>query len=283
MILDFTGHWRIVDLPTLEEEYVDLSKYIGFVYVMIFDDGSKYIGAKKIWKRITKPPCEFKRGPRKGFEQSDWRTYTSSSNEVNYKIENGIYPKEYLIVGFYDSWGKTLFAEAMLQLEVDIFKNHEEWLNRQIEGHFTRSCFDETININNKYFVECMNSGNINSFTNDIIMEVQYQGKDTKLPINNYINYDDYIKLITGREDEVNDIRLVEEYQRKEWKYRCCDGHKTFLNQTDILNEMNITRKELMEKIKNGSIEENKVETRTIYQKRLSDITFDIDIKRRYD
>lgn len=281
MILDFTGHWRVVDLPTLKEENVDLSKYIGFVYVMIFDDGSKYIGAKKIWKRITKPPCEFKRGPRKGFEQSDWRTYTSSSNEVNYKIENGIYPKEYLIVGFYDSWGKTLFAEAMLQLEVDIFKNHEEWLNRQIEGHFTRSCFDETININNRYFVECMNSGNIKSFTNDIVMEVHYQGKDTKLPINNYINYDDYIKLITGREDSINNILLPTKYQRSDWRYK--HNEVKYYTQTEILNGLGITRKELTTMIKNCYIKENKIETRTTFQKRLEEgMDFYIEIKRRY-
>lgn len=129
------GHWSVF-------EDVDINQYLGFVYVITFDDGKKYVGAKKIWKRIKVAPCEFKRGPKKGFEQSDWATYTSSSNELNSLLEKGIKPKEYLIVGWYPTWGKTLMAEMEMQLANDVLRD-PMWLNKQIGGHFNPNCFDD--------------------------------------------------------------------------------------------------------------------------------------------
>lgn len=129
------GHWAVF-------KEVDIKDYLGFVYVITFDDGKKYVGAKKIWKRIKVPPSTFKRGPKKGFEESDWKSYTSSSNELNSMLENGIKPKEYLIVGWYSTWGKTLMAEMEMQLANDVLRN-PIWLNKQIGGHFNPNCFDD--------------------------------------------------------------------------------------------------------------------------------------------
>lgn len=129
------GHWAVF-------EETDIKNHIGFVYVITFEDGKKYVGAKKIWKRIKAAPCTFKRGPKKGFEESDWKTYTSSSNELNAMIEKGISPKEYLIVGWYPTWGKTLMAEMEMQLANDVLRD-PMWLNKQIGGHFNPNCFDD--------------------------------------------------------------------------------------------------------------------------------------------
>ncbi|AJD81893.1 Phage protein [Yersinia phage phiR1-RT] len=129
------GHWTVF-------EEADIKKYIGFVYVITFENGKKYVGAKKIWKRIKAAPDTFKRGPKKGFEESDWKMYTSSSNELNQMLENGIVPKEYLIVGWYPTWGKTLMAEMEMQLANDVLRSNV-WLNKQIGGHFNPNCFDD--------------------------------------------------------------------------------------------------------------------------------------------
>lgn len=134
MIQDY-GHWSVL-------REVDLNTVLGFVYVITFEDGKKYIGAKKIWKRIKTPPSTYKRSPKRGFEMSDWRTYTSSSNEVNEMINSGVYPSSYLIVGWYDSWGKTLMAEAEMQLQNNVLTS-DIWLNKQIGGHFNPNCYDE--------------------------------------------------------------------------------------------------------------------------------------------
>lgn len=135
MLNEDYGHWSIF-------EKVNINEYLGFVYVIEFDDGKKYVGAKKIWKRIKTPPASFKRGPKKGFEESDWRTYTSSSREVNALISSGVNPKKYIIVGWYNSWGKTLMAEMEMQLANDVLRN-ENWMNKQIGGHFNPNCYDD--------------------------------------------------------------------------------------------------------------------------------------------
>lgn len=129
------GHWTVL-------KEVDINEYIGFVYVVKFENGKKYIGAKKIWKRIKTPPSSFKRGPRLGFEESDWKTYTTSSKLVNALIEENINVEEFVIVGWYKSWGKTLMAEMEMQLANDVLID-DAWLNKQIGGHFNPSCFDD--------------------------------------------------------------------------------------------------------------------------------------------
>ncbi|UYD59628.1 hypothetical protein JNMOADIG_00099 [Aeromonas phage avDM5] len=129
------GHWSVL-------KEVDTREYLGFVYVITFEDGKKYIGAKKLWKRIKAAPATFKRGPKNGFEESDWKSYTSSSNELNRLISAGINPCEYLIVGWYPTWGKTLMAEMEMQLANDVLRD-PKWLNRQIGGQFNPNCFDD--------------------------------------------------------------------------------------------------------------------------------------------
>lgn len=129
------GHWSVL-------KEADIRDYLGFVYVITFDDGRKYIGAKKIWKRIKTAPSTFKRGPKAGFEESDWKSYTSSSSEVNKLINENINPKEYLIVGWYSTWGKTLMAEMEMQLANDVLRD-SMWLNKQIGGQFNPNCYDD--------------------------------------------------------------------------------------------------------------------------------------------
>lgn len=136
MLCSDYGHWE-----TLQE--VDINDYLGFVYVITFDNGKKYIGAKKLWKNIKHAPKQFKSArKRQSCVESDWRNYTSSSKEVNSMISSNIKPLQFLIVGWYETWGKTLYAEAMMQIENNVLGD-STWLNKQIGGHFNPNCFDE--------------------------------------------------------------------------------------------------------------------------------------------
>lgn len=262
--LDHLGHWCLLNTPQMQEE-VDLGKYIGFVYVMSFEDGSKYIGAKKIWKRITKPPCTFKRGPNKGFEQSNWRDYTSSSNVVNEMIDNGIEPSEYLIVGFYDSWGKTLYAEALLQIGVNIFGN-DIWLNNQIEGHFTRSCYDDSVLENNKCYIDYLLGAQIGVIRHDITLDIESQGKLIKdAPMNDLMPYEPFKQLIEGRIDEYNNITLPINIRRKTWKYKY--KNRFYNTQKELKEVLDIPVKDWEE---NGVITNPKIESRQAYISRLN-------------
>lgn len=284
MIVEHFGHWKVLNTPQMKREggIVDLSKYIGFVYVISFSDGTKYIGAKKIWKRITRPPNTFKRGPNKGFEQSDWRSYTSSSSVVNERIENGVLPTEYLIVGFYDTWGKTLYAEATLQIKVNIFEPMDGkyvWLNFQIEGMFTKSCWDLTIPENVDYYYDHITrkTDNNSVFWNEIHVDVCLDGKDIiGQPMVDLMPYNDFIKLIEGKVDEVHGISLSNYKRRRSWKFKYND--KYYDNQKSIMDDLNITKEELSKL----DIQDNKIESRTEYIKRLSKEPVELKILRRF-
>lgn len=131
------GHWMVA-------EQVDLRDYLGFTYLMEFENGKKYIGAKKIWRRIKQSPSEFKRGPRRGFEQSDWRTYMTSSNDIAGMILDDVKIKRMVITGWFHNWGSTLYAEAAQQFENRVLFD-DSWLNYHIEGHFVKSKDDRPV------------------------------------------------------------------------------------------------------------------------------------------
>lgn len=129
------GHWVC-------EFEIDPEQYLGFVYVLTMSNGKKYIGAKKMWVGMKRTPASYKKKPKKPFRESNWRSYTSSSKHVNEMHEQGIVIDEFRIVSCHDSWGKTLFAEAMLQIELDAVRS-DLYLNKQCGGNFTAACWED--------------------------------------------------------------------------------------------------------------------------------------------
>lgn len=129
------GHW-VCDFE------IDPEKYLGFVYILTMSNGKKYIGAKKIWVSMKRTPASYKKKPKKPFRESNWRSYTSSSKHVNEMHEAGIVIDEFRIVSCHDTWGKTLFAEAMLQIELDAIRS-DLYLNKQCGGNFTAACWED--------------------------------------------------------------------------------------------------------------------------------------------
>ena len=74
---------KVFDLS--EEE---LERYQGFVYeVEEVDTGMKYIGKKQIVKKTKRPPLKGKKRKRIIVGESDWKTYTGSSDRLNKDIE----------------------------------------------------------------------------------------------------------------------------------------------------------------------------------------------------
>ncbi|QAY01250.1 hypothetical protein ZPAH1_orf00234 [Aeromonas phage ZPAH1] len=131
------GHW------TTDEKF-DPRDILGFVYMIYFSNGKKYIGAKRVWKNLKRPPATYKRQGKTEFIESDWRSYRSSSNEVVELEAAGIEITEMRILATYDSWGKVLLCEAMLQFSLNALSS-DTYLNKQIEGLFTSACFDKKV------------------------------------------------------------------------------------------------------------------------------------------
>lgn len=76
------GHWVCSDDITFNDAA------FGFIYEITNTvTGMKYIGKKQCISRIKRKPLKGKSRNRIDYKDSDWRTYTSSSNELNSDIE----------------------------------------------------------------------------------------------------------------------------------------------------------------------------------------------------
>ena len=259
------GHWK-----TLKE--VDVNDFIAFTYVIEFSNGTKYIGAKKMWKNIKTPPSSFKR--RKDFIESDWKTYTSSSNEVNESISKGIHPSNYIIIGFYKTWGTALFAEAMLQIHNNVLADYT-WLNKHIEGHFTSSCLDPNIEFdidNWKKYQE----GKLKPKSYDVSETLYDTLSEKDIVVNNIytfcvknsLNHSTMTRLLNGDIDILDRWMLPKSLQRQKFEYSY--NGSSFERAKDVIDKLSIDRKQFNALVKNGDIIKMKVESKLDYKKRLS-------------
>jgi len=77
-----TGHWLI------NENVYIFENMFGFIYEITNKiSGKKYIGKKQCQRKIKRKPLKGKTRNRIDHKESDWKTYTSSSNELNEDIQ----------------------------------------------------------------------------------------------------------------------------------------------------------------------------------------------------
>lgn len=115
------GHWTC-NIPFEPEAY-------GFIYMMTNPEGKKYIGKKQMTRNVKLKPLKGKKRKRIVVKETDWRTYTSSSNTINEDIEkNGKEGYKFEILRFCTCKWELSFYEALEQFEREvIFK--DEYLN----------------------------------------------------------------------------------------------------------------------------------------------------------
>lgn len=81
---DRYGHWLTVPFNPKD--------YYGFVYcISNLVTGKKYIGCKKLTSSVTKQPLKGRVNKRRSTKESNWKTYTGSSNQLNKDIEQGAF------------------------------------------------------------------------------------------------------------------------------------------------------------------------------------------------
>ena len=71
---------------TYQDKTIDTipDEYEGFVYLITnTTTGQKYIGKKLAKFKTTKPPLKGKKNKRRGYKESDWKTYYGSSDRLN--------------------------------------------------------------------------------------------------------------------------------------------------------------------------------------------------------
>jgi len=76
------GHWVLNEGVCIEENS------FGFIYEITNTvTGKKYIGKKQCKSKLKRKPLKGKKNKRIEIKESDWKTYTSSSTELNADIE----------------------------------------------------------------------------------------------------------------------------------------------------------------------------------------------------
>ena len=113
------GHW------TTNEAFNNNILPYGFIYIITNTlTGKKYIGKKQIKSVKKLKPLRGKKNKRHFDIETDWKTYTSSSNDVNKDIEKlGKDKFSFEILKFCDSKFELAYYEAKIQFDHDVLLN----------------------------------------------------------------------------------------------------------------------------------------------------------------
>jgi hypothetical protein len=118
------GHW------TLSEKVEITEDTFGFIYIISCKTTNKhYIGKKQCKSRVKRKPLKGKTRNRIDSKESDWKTYTSSSNELNELIKKyGKENFEFKILRTCDSKWALAYYEAKEQFDREVLIK-DEFLN----------------------------------------------------------------------------------------------------------------------------------------------------------
>ena len=109
------GHWE-----GILEEGTDLP--YGFIYkITNLTNDKKYIGKKQCQSIRKRPPLKGKKNKRREVVETDWKSYTSSSNQLNKDLEVlGKDSFKFKILRWCDSKWELSYHEAKLQFEEEV-------------------------------------------------------------------------------------------------------------------------------------------------------------------
>tara|TARA_R110000744_G_scaffold99375_3_gene191852 strand:- start:948 stop:1349 length:402 start_codon:yes stop_codon:yes gene_type:complete len=109
------GHWE-----GILEEGTDIP--YGFVYLITnTTNNKKYIGKKQCQSVRKRPPLKGKKNKRHETIETDWKTYTSSSNQLNEDLEVlGKDSFKFQIIRWCDSKWELSYYEGKLQFEEEV-------------------------------------------------------------------------------------------------------------------------------------------------------------------
>lgn len=108
-----------------------IEKYVGFVYE-IYDTEAKmyYIGKKKFWSKVTRPPLKGQKRKRRSLKESDWKTYHGSSETVKELVENtGTRRFERKILRLCKTLGEMSYYETKEQIDREVLFKPNEYYN----------------------------------------------------------------------------------------------------------------------------------------------------------
>jgi hypothetical protein len=128
------GHWE----NTLFAEDVYEVPF-GFIYKITNNmNGRMYVGKKQCLSVKKRAPLKGKKNKRHSIVETDWRTYTSSSRQLNEDIvEFGKENFTFKILRFCDSKWQLAYEETKIQFEEEVLLRSEYYndiINCRIRG-----------------------------------------------------------------------------------------------------------------------------------------------------
>lgn len=137
------GHWKIDE--SLKEKMNDLESYLGFVYCITNNiDNKRYFGKKLFWNKKKRKPLKGKTRNRLSLVESDWKTYTSSCNDIKDLIkEKGKEIFSFEILSIHKSKSMINYQEIKLQLEHDVLLHPDKFYNGIINIRLSKISKDE--------------------------------------------------------------------------------------------------------------------------------------------
>ena len=114
-----TGIWKVYEaIP---------ENAFGFIYEITNTiNGKKYIGKKQMTRKIRRKPLKGKKRKRIDHIESDWKTYTGSSDALNLDISTlGIDKFIFKILKFCNSKFELSYFEAKMQFEKDVLLSED--------------------------------------------------------------------------------------------------------------------------------------------------------------
>jgi hypothetical protein len=132
------GHWQLNEGITVN------GSFFGFIYeITNIVTNKKYIGKKQCQSKLKRKPLKGKKRNRIDYIDSDWRTYTSSSNELNEDIVK--YGKDkfiFEIIKICNSKWALAYYEIKEQINKDVLMR-EDYYNGIINVRIGRVPKDE--------------------------------------------------------------------------------------------------------------------------------------------
>ena len=124
-----------------------IEDYIGFVYEVYDKEAKmKYIGKKKFWSKVTRPPLKGKKNKRRSVKESDWKSYYGSSEEVKQLVENtGEWRFKRKILRLCKSLGEMSYYEMKEQLDNDVLLKPKKYYNAFVGGKIHRKHLNHLI------------------------------------------------------------------------------------------------------------------------------------------
>ena len=118
-----------------------IKKHHGFVYEITDTyNAMKYIGKKKFWSKVTRPPLKGRKNKRRSVKESDWQRYHGSNAKVKYLVEeDGPGRFQRAILRLCDSPGELTYYEMKEQIDKEVLFKPDEYYNAFIGGKIHRN------------------------------------------------------------------------------------------------------------------------------------------------